>query len=109
MPEKKEQTGLALKEREEIKAKKPRKYNVLLHNDDYTPMEFVVNLLTGLFRHKTESAVLIMLHIHNKGVGIAGTYTHEIAETKMYQAIESAKQADWPLMATIEPVDDGEE
>ena len=109
MPDNKEENGVALKEREDTRSKKPRKYNVLVHNDDFTPMDFVVGLLVDIFKHTFPSAVTVMLSIHNKGVGVAGTYTHEIAETKMHQVHAAAKAAEWPLVASIEPVDGGEE
>lgn len=100
------QDGVALKDREDTKYKKPRKYNVLIHNDDFTPMDFVVGLLVDIFKHSPPSAVMVMLTIHGRGVGVAGTYTHEIAETKVHQVIAAAKAAEWPLVASTEPVDD---
>ena len=98
--------GVALKTRDEKKTSKPRMYRVLLHNDDYTPMDFVVRLLQTVF-HRTESdSTAIMLHVHHHGVGVAGVYTHEIAETKVAQVHMLARQNDCPLMASIEPEDD---
>lgn len=99
------QKGIAVKDRADFKPKKPRRYNVLLHNDDFTPMEFVVYVLRNTFRQPESKAIMTMLSIHNQGVGVAGMYTREIAETKMYQVEQVAKQSDWPLMASIEPVD----
>lgn len=99
-------TGVVLKSRTAHKTKRPRKYRVLLHNDDYTPMDFVVRLLQTVF-HRTESeSTTIMLHVHNHGVGVAGVYTHEIAETKVAQVHMHARQNDCPLVASMEPEDD---
>lgn len=97
------ETGVILQEREERKLQRPRMYRVLLHNDDYTPMDFVVRLLQTVF-HRTESdATAIMLHVHNTGVGVAGVYTHEIAETKVAQVHLISRKAEVPLMASMEP------
>ena len=98
--------GVALKIRSEHKVTRPRMYRVLLHNDDYTPMDFVVRLLQTVFRRSEEESTAIMLHVHNKGVGVAGVYTHEIAETKVAQVHMLARQNDCPLMASMEPEDD---
>lgn len=100
------QRGVALKARDERKAKRPRMYRVLLHNDDYTPMDFVVRLLQTVFHHSESKATEIMLHVHNTGVGIAGVFTHEIAETKVAQTHMLARQNECPLMASMEPEDD---
>ncbi len=98
--------SVAVKTRSERRTKRPRMYRVLLHNDDFTPMEFVVRLLQVVF-HRTESeATAIMLHVHNHGVGVAGVYTHEIAETKVAQVHMLAQQQQCPLMASIEPEED---
>lgn len=110
MPSRKEQEdtdrGVSLKTRKSEKVSRPRKYRVLIHNDDYTPMDFVVRLLQTVF-HRTESeATRIMLHVHNTGIGVAGVYTHEIAETKVAQTHMLARQAESPLMASMEPEDD---
>ncbi|KIG17846.1 ATP-dependent Clp protease adaptor protein ClpS [Enhygromyxa salina] len=79
---------------------------MLLHNDDYTPMEFVVRLLQTVFHHGESMAQQIMLHVHNSGVGVAGVFTHEIAETKVAQTHMLARQNESPLMASMEPEDD---
>jgi ATP-dependent Clp protease adaptor protein ClpS len=98
--------GVALKVRQEKKTTRPRMYRVLLHNDDYTPMDFVVRLLQQVFRHTESSATRVMLHVHNHGVGVAGVYTHEIAETKVTQVHMLARKAECPLMASMEPESD---
>jgi ATP-dependent Clp protease adaptor protein ClpS len=82
---------------------KPPLYKVLLHNDHYTTMEFVVEVLRTVFHHDLERATRIMLHVHERGVGVAGTYELEIAETKASKVIELARAAEFPLLCTVEP------
>lgn len=82
--------------------KKPPLYKVIFVNDDYTPMEFVVMALMVEFRHPQPVAQAIMMDVHQKGKGIAGVYTREIAETKMTKTISAARQAEYPLEVTIE-------
>ena len=84
------------------KVKKPSMYNVLLINDDYTPMEFVVLVLEKIFNKKQEEATQIMLHVHKKGIGICGTYTYEVAESKCKSVTDMAKKNEHPLQSTIE-------
>ena len=84
------------------KTQKPSMYKVLLLNDDYTPMEFVVHVLERFFSKGQEDATRIMLHVHNHGVGICGVYTYEIAETKVSQVIDFARQHQHPLQCTME-------
>ncbi len=98
--------GVALRSKDEKKVSRPRMYRVLIHNDDYTPMDFVVRLLRTIFHHTESKATAVMLHIHNHGVGVAGVFTHEIAETKVAQVHMMARQNDCPLMASMEPEDD---
>ena len=86
----------------EPKIKKPSLYNVLLLNDDYTPMEFVILILESIFNKKQEEATQIMLHVHNKGVGICGTFTYEVAETKCKSVMDMAKKNEHPLQCTME-------
>jgi ATP-dependent Clp protease adaptor protein ClpS len=74
-----------------------------LHNDDYTTMEFVVALLMHVFHHGETEAQAIMLHIHRTGMGVAGVYTYEVAETKVAQVRELAEKAEFPLLCTLEP------
>jgi ATP-dependent Clp protease adaptor protein ClpS len=84
------------------KTKKPSMYKVLLLNDDYTPMEFVVMVLEQVFNKSREDAHTIMLHVHQKGVGVCGIYTYEVAETKVMQVMDAAKRASHPLQCTME-------
>ena len=83
---------------------KPGKFAVILHNDDYTPMEFVVFVLQEIFHHPSERAEQIMLAVHKEGMGIAGVYRAEIAEQKAYDTAEVAKENQYPLKITIEEV-----
>jgi ATP-dependent Clp protease adaptor protein ClpS len=93
-------TGVVTKTR--AKTKKPSLYKVLILNDDYTPMEFVVHVLERFFAKAREEAVQIMLHVHRQGVGICGVYTFEVAETKVAQVIELARRHQHPLQCTME-------
>ena len=93
-------TGLVTKTRP--KTKQPSLYKVLLLNDDYTPMEFVVHVLERFFNKGREDATRIMLHVHHKGVGICGVFTYEIAETKVAQVMDFARQHQHPLQCTME-------
>ncbi|MBK7976000.1 MAG: ATP-dependent Clp protease adaptor ClpS [Deltaproteobacteria bacterium] len=92
--------GLAVRERP--KTQKPRLYKVLLHNDDFTTQEFVVHLLMEVFRKDFTEATAIMLHVHTKGVGVAGVYTRDVAETKLEVATKLAREAGMPLQLTLE-------
>jgi ATP-dependent Clp protease adaptor protein ClpS len=96
-------TGLVLDER--VRTKKPPMYKVLLHNDDYTTREFVVWVLTSVFHKSENDAVAIMSHVHNNGVGVAGVYTFEVAETKVTKTLHLAKAQQYPLQLSIEPTD----
>ncbi|MSP93734.1 MAG: ATP-dependent Clp protease adapter ClpS [Alphaproteobacteria bacterium] len=93
-------TGIVTKTRP--KTKKPSLYKVLILNDDYTPMEFVVRVLERFFSKNREEAVQIMLHVHRHGLGICGVYTFEVAETKVAQVIELARRHQHPLQCTME-------
>ena len=93
-------TGRGLKRVRE--PNKPSKFAVVLHNDDYTPMEFVVFVLQEIFNHPFERAERIMLSVHEEGVGVAGIYHFEIAEQKAYDTAEEAQQNQYPLKVTIE-------
>jgi ATP-dependent Clp protease adaptor protein ClpS len=89
----------------ERKLKKPPRFKVLLHNDDYTTREFVVEVLKTVFHRAEPDAVQIMLHVHHNGVGIAGVYTYEVAEMKVGMVETLARQREFPLMLSIEPED----
>jgi ATP-dependent Clp protease adaptor protein ClpS len=93
-------TGTVVKTRP--KTKKPSMYRVLLLNDDYTPMEFVVHVLERFFNKSREAATEIMLHVHHRGVGVCGVYTFEVAETKVTQTIDFARRHQHPLQCTME-------
>ena len=82
----------------------PRDYKVILHNDDFTPMEFVTWILETVFHKNTPEAESIMLDVHKKGKGVAGVYTYEIAEQKVWDTLESAKENQFPLQCSAEPV-----
>jgi ATP-dependent Clp protease adaptor protein ClpS len=94
------QTGVVVKSKP--KTKKPSMYKVLLLNDDYTPMEFVVHVLERFFNKSRSEAERIMLHVHRRGVGICGVYTYEVAETKVTQVIDFARRNEHPLQCTLE-------
>lgn len=94
------EAGVATKTR--AKAKKPSLYKVLLLNDDYTPMEFVVIVLKRFFKMDMEQATRVMLHVHQKGVGVCGVFSYEVAETKVNQVMDFAKENEHPLQCTLE-------
>jgi ATP-dependent Clp protease adaptor protein ClpS len=94
--------GIDLLERPATKIKKPSMYHVVLLNDDFTPMDFVVFILQKIFHKSLQDANLIMLEVHKKGKGIAGTYTYEVAEMKAIETLEAAKREQHPLQAVVE-------
>ena len=85
-----------------VDAREPRRYRVLLHNDDYTTMEFVVEVLVTIFRKTTDEAMGIMLAVHERGLGSCGVYTEEVAETKVAQVHDRARKAGFPLRCSME-------
>ncbi|WP_245197067.1 ATP-dependent Clp protease adapter ClpS [Sphingomonas jejuensis] len=95
-------TGLGVATRTRAKAKKPSLYKVLMLNDDYTPMEFVVLVLQQVFRMTMEDATRVMLHVHQRGVGVCGVFSYEVAESKVTQVIDFARQNQHPLQCTLE-------
>ena len=101
-----ESNSYSLVELEEPKLKKPSLYRVILLNDDYTPMEFVIYVLQTFFSYDKEKATQIMLAVHTKGKGVCGIYTKEVAETKSNQINNFAKQNEHPLVSDIEPIEE---
>lgn len=99
-PDDERQTGLMLKSRP--KTKKPSMYKVLLLNDDFTPMDFVIHVLERFFSKTREEATDVMLHVHRRGVGLCGVYTYEVAETKVAQVMDFARANEQPLQCTME-------
>ena len=95
-------TGTGVIAKTQVKTKKPSLYKVLLLNDDYTPMEFVVHVLERFFGKNREEATQIMLMVHQKGIGVCGVYTYEVAETKVTQVIDFARENEHPLQCTLE-------
>ncbi len=95
--------GVATRTR--AKTKRPSLYRVMLLNDDYTPMEFVVFILERFFNKNREEATRIMLHVHQKGVGLCGVYTYEVAETKVAQVLDMAQRNEHPLQCVMEKDD----
>lgn len=96
---------LALEERR--RPKRPRKWKVLLHNDDFTTMEFVIHVLVTHFHKPPAEATQIMLQVHRKGVGLAGVYSREVAETKIAEVTDEARAEGMPLKLTAEPAEEG--
>jgi len=95
--------GLAVEERR--REKRPRRYKVILHNDDYTTMEFVVEVLVDHFHKTPPEALQVMLEVHHKGSGVAGVFPLEVAETKVAEVTSEARQAGFPLLLTTEDAD----
>jgi ATP-dependent Clp protease adaptor protein ClpS len=98
--------GVATETHTEKKLKRPRLYKVLLHNDDYTTMEFVVDVLKGIFNKPDSVATALMLAVHREGQCVAGVYTYEIAETKVAQVSAAAERAEYPFLCTMEPAEE---
>jgi len=97
-------TGIVTKEK--VRVKKPSMFKVLLLNDDYTPMDFVIEVLEKFFHKKRHQATEIMLNVHNKGMGVCGVYTHEVAETKVTAVNEYARQNEYPLQCTTDKAEE---
>lgn len=98
-----DESGVATVTRPAKKTKQPPLYKVLFHNDDYTTREFVVYVLQTIFHHTEPDAVRIMWHVHTNGVGVAGVFTYEIAETKARKVEVLARQHEYPLRVSVEP------
>jgi len=103
MAEEENETGVVTRTETRRKLKRPRQFKVLLHNDDYTTREFVVEVLKRVFRKDEGDAVKVMLHVHYNGVGVAGLYTREVAETKIETVHQLAREREYPLRLTMEP------
>lgn len=101
-PREEGETGVSTDTRTEKKLQKPKMYKVLLHNDDYTTMEFVVFVLQSVFHLDETKAVQVMLHVHRSGIGVAGVYTREVAETRVSQVEALAREHEYPLRCSIE-------
>jgi ATP-dependent Clp protease adaptor protein ClpS len=95
-------SGVGVATRTRTRTKKPSPYKVLMLNDDYTPMEFVVLCLQRFFRMSIEDATRVMLHVHQRGVGVCGVFSYEVAESKVNQVIDFARQNQHPLQCTLE-------
>src|SRR5689334_11377376 len=102
MPNREPQQGTDVLTEQKQKLQKPPLYKVLLHNDNYTTMEFVVYVLMNIFHHSEADAIRIMLQVHHQEVGIAGVYTFEVAETKSSKVAQLAREHDYPLLCTLE-------
>ncbi|MBV9882842.1 MAG: ATP-dependent Clp protease adapter ClpS [Sphingomonadaceae bacterium] len=95
-------TGLGLATKTRTRTKSPSPYKVLMLNDDYTPMEFVVIVLQSFFKMSIEDATRVMLHVHQRGVGVCGVFSYEVAETKVAQVMDFARKNEHPLQCTLE-------
>ncbi len=93
---------VSIKEKVETKIKKPNKYKVIIHNDDYTSMDFVVQVLVGVFKKQVVEATKIMFDVHKKGSGIAGIYSYDVGITKIDQTMQMSEESGFPLKLTLE-------
>lgn len=101
--------GVVTETRSEDRVARPRMYRVLMHNDDYTTREFVVDVLRSVFHHSEPEAVRIMMHVHYNGLGVAGVFTREVAETKIQTVEQLAREREYPLRLSMEPEEDEDE
>lgn len=90
--------------RDDVETREPPMYKALLHNDDYTTMDFVITVLRSVFNKTADEATQIMLNVHEQGIGVAGIYTYEICETKIAVVHEMARRHEYPLRCSMEPV-----
>ncbi len=96
------QPGVVTRVKPKERLKHPKLYKVLLHNDDYTTMEFVIWILQSVFHHDETAATRIMLHVHENGIGVAGVYAHEVAETRAAKVESLARAHEYPLRCSVE-------
>jgi len=96
------ETNIVTKQKDKVKIKKPKNYKVVMYNDDYTTMEFVINILVSVFNKKIVEAEKIMLDVHERGKGVAGIYSRDIALTKVSTAMSMAKEKGFPFKLTVE-------
>ena len=96
-------TGVVTETKKKEQLKRPPLYKVLFHNDNYTTMEFVIEILRGIFMKSESDAVAIMLNVHTNGFGVAGVYTRDVAETKINKTHQLAREREYPLKLTMEP------
>ncbi|MDS0524176.1 ATP-dependent Clp protease adaptor ClpS [Clostridium sp. SHJSY1] len=97
-------TNTSIKERNKVKMKEPKKYKVVMYNDDFTPMEFVVYILENIFKKSEEEAVQIMMSVHKGGKAVVGIYSYDIAKTKADTAISLSRQEGYPFRIKVEEV-----
>jgi ATP-dependent Clp protease adaptor protein ClpS len=97
-------SNVSILEKQKIKVRKPKQYKVIMHNDDFTTMEFVIDVLMNIFNKKFEEANKIMIDVHKKGKGIAGIYSYDIAVTKSSVAMALAKEEGFPFKLSVEEV-----
>ncbi len=95
-------TGTVVVSRPQLRTKEPAMYKVLLHNDDFTPMDFVVEIIQSIFNRDRQKATQIMLDVHHKGVGVCGVYPYDVAETKATLVTDYAQENEYPLKCTLE-------
>jgi len=96
------ETNIVTKQKDEVKIKKPKNYKVVMYNDDYTTMEFVINILVNVFKRNLVEAEKIMIDVHKRGKGVAGMYSYDIAITKVSTAMSMAKKEGFPFKLTVE-------
>jgi ATP-dependent Clp protease adaptor protein ClpS len=102
MVEQERKTGTGVAEKTRPKTDKPKLFKVILHNDDYTTMQFVMEVLEGIFNKSPAEAYRIMMHVHTRGHGVCGAYSYEVAETKVVLVHEQAREQGFPLRASME-------
>ena len=95
--------GIVIEHERQVRTRRPRMFRVLMHNDDYTTRDFVVYVLQSVFHHAEPEALRVMLHVHNNGMGVAGVFSREIAETKIRKVQRLASQNEFPLRLSMEP------